>query len=92
MHFNKGSLRNHSNSRFAFLKPFSLLLVSNLPCLVVSVAVWLFTFVLCDSMLETLRTMFDLSVGGVNNLFCMIFVGFIHLSLLMMFLAVFKCF
>ena len=64
MHFNKGSLRNHSNSRFAFLKPFSLLLVSNLPCLVVSVAVWLFTFVLCDSMLETLRTMFDLSVGG----------------------------
>ena len=31
------------------------------------VVVCVFTYVLCESMLKTLRTMFDLSVGGVTN-------------------------
>ena len=31
------------------------------------VVVCVFTYVLCESMLKTLRTMFDLNVGGVTN-------------------------
>ena len=38
---------------------------------------WLFNCFLCEFMFETLRTMFDLSVGGgVNNLFMHDFRGF----------------
>ena len=75
--YNKGSPRNHSNSRFAFLKPFSLLLflICQFICLV---AVCVFNFAWCEFMLETLRTMFDLSVGGVTKCFLCKFVGFYH--------------
>ena len=42
-------------------------------------------------MFETLRTMFDLSVGGVNNLFMHDFRGF-YSPLAMLFLTVFSVF
>ena len=53
-------------------------------------------FLACESMFETLRTMFGLSVGGGgggNMCFSLIFfVEFYHLSLLKLLLTVFKRF
>ena len=77
-----------SKTRFAFLNPTLYCVYFAIIVMLVSCVVWLLA---CESMFETLRTMFGLSVG-VNKVFSWIFVGFYHLSLLKLLLTVFEVF
>ena len=75
MHSNKEDLgTSGSKTRFAFLNPTLYYLYLAIIVMFVSYAVFL---LVCESMLETLRTMFGLSVGGggVNKVFLHDFRG-----------------